>query len=126
MDLIEKMEVPVDGEVAIRYRGGKKREEGAKPRPLIVKVADDEMRAKIFRNAPKLSCNESTRRVFISHDLTWQQRQDDRKVEVDRKEEAAEKTEQSRIAGRKEKWIVVGTRGKRKVVPKPQQEVAAA
>ena len=36
MNLVDQMGVPFDGEIAIRYRGGKKREEGAKPRPLIV------------------------------------------------------------------------------------------
>ena len=88
-------------------------------------MADHETRARIFRNAYKLSRNDSTRRVFISHDLTWQQREDDRKAEAARKEEAARKTEQAKNEGRRVKWVVVGARGKRKVVEKPEEEEAA-
>ena len=124
MNLVDQMGVPFDGEITIRYRGGKKREEGDKPRPLIVRVADDETRAKIFRNAPKLSRNESNRRVFISQDLTWQQREDDRKAEAARKQDAAQRNAQAITDGRKVKWVVVGARGKRKVVERPEEEVA--
>ena len=125
-ELVEQMAVQIDGEVAIRYRGGRKREEGAKPRPLIVRIADDETRAKIFRSAHKLSRQESTRGVFISHDLTWQQREDDRKAETARKEEAAQKTERAKNEGRRVKWVVVGARGKRRIVEKPEEEEVPA
>ena len=56
--------VPVSGEVSIQLRTGRPREVGAKPRPLIVRVADDETRAKMFQNARKLSRNETTKRVL--------------------------------------------------------------
>ena len=53
-DVIQKMGVQVSGEIAVRQRSGKPREEGAKPRPLIVKVTDDETRVSILRNAHRL------------------------------------------------------------------------
>ena len=103
------------------------REEGAKPRPLIVRVTDDETRERIFRNAGLLSQEERTKKVFISQDLTWQQREEDRKAEVERKEDAARRTEQAKNKGRKGRYMVVGGRGRRRVVWKPegQTEVAA-
>ena len=52
-DVIQKMGVQVSGEIAVRQRSGKPRE-GAKPRPLIVKVTDDETRVSILRNAHRL------------------------------------------------------------------------
>ena len=122
MEVAEQMGVPVSGEVLILHRAGRPREEGAKPRPLIVRVADDETRAKMFQNARLLSRNESTKRVFISQDLTPQQREDDRKAETARKVDAAQRTEQAKNG---EKWIVVGARGRRRVV-KAQAEVQVA
>ena len=98
------------------------REEGAKPRPLIIRVTDDETRERIFRNARLLSQEESTKRVFISQDLTRQQREEDRKAEVERKEDAARRTEQAKNEGRKVRYVVVGTRGRRRVVSKPEEQ----
>jgi hypothetical protein len=123
MDMVEQIGVRVEGEVVVKFRAGRQREEGAKPRPLIVRVADDEMRARIFRNARLLSREERTRRVFISQDLTPQQREEDRKAELERKEEAARKTEEAKNAGRKEKFVVVGMRGRRRVVRRMEEEV---
>ena len=123
-EISEQMGVHVDGEVAfkIMFRAGKPREEGAKPRPLIVKVSDDETRAKIYQSAPRLSRAEKFRRIFISPDLTVQQREQDREAEAARKEEAAKRTEQAKNEKRRVKYVVVGARGRRRVVERPLEE----
>ena len=131
-DLVQQINVRVEGEIAVKRRAGMEREEGAKPRPLIVRVTDDETRERIFRNARLLAHEERTKKVFISQDLTRQQREDDRKAEVEMKAEAVRRTEEAVKAGRKVKFVVVGARGRRRVVPKlveeqqQQEETAAA
>ena len=72
------------------------------------------MRARIFRKARLLSQEQRTRRVFISQDLTPQQRED-QKAESERKAEAARKTEEAKNAGRRETFVVVGTRGRSQI-----------
>ena len=71
------------GEIAVKFRAGKHRADSERPRQLIIKIADDETRANVFCNAPHLSQGQNTKRVFISPDLTWQQREDDKKVEAE-------------------------------------------
>ena len=66
--------IGVNGEVEVKFRVGKKRAEGEKPRPVIVKAEDDETRMNVFKNAPRLSRADKTKRVYIAPDLTWQQR----------------------------------------------------
>ena len=124
MDMVEQIGVRVEGEIAVKFRAGRQREVGAKPRPLIVQVADDETRSRIFRNARLLSQEVRTRRVFIAQDLTPQQRDEDHKAELERKAEAAMKTEEAKNAGKREKYVVVGTRGRRRVVRRMEEEVA--
>ena len=62
------------------------------------------------------------RRVYINPDLTPQQREEDRKKEVGLKEEAARKTEEEIANGSGKKFIVVGTRGRRRVVEERVRE----
>lgn len=88
LDMVEQIGVRVEGEVAVKFRAGRQRKVGAKPRPLIVRITDDETRERIFRSARLLSREEKTKKVFISHDLTPQQREEDHKEEVARKAEA--------------------------------------
>ena len=121
MEMVQQIGVRVEGEVAVKFRAGKQREEGAKPRPLIVRVTDDETRERIFRNARLLSQEERTKRVFIAHDLTPQQRSEDQKEEMERKAEAAKRTEEAKNG---EVFVVVGARGRRRVVRR--REVVAA
>lgn len=123
-EISEQIGLHVDSKAAfkIMFRAGKPREEGAKPRPLIVKVMDDETRVRIHQNAPRLSRADKFRRVFISPDLTVQQRDQDREAEAARKEEAATKTNQAKNEGRRVKYVVVGARGRRRVVEKPLEE----
>ena len=120
MDLVDGIGVQVEGEIAVKFRAGKRREEGEKPRPLIVRVTDDETRAKIFRNARRLSQGATTKRVFISQDLTWNQREADKKAEVTLKEEAARKTEESKNGGRRVRFLVVGAGGSRRIVERQE------
>ena len=107
-ELIRKM--GIQGKIEVKHRAGKQREEGAKPRPVIVKAEDDEMREKVLRNAKKLSTMEETKRVYIAPDLTPQQREEDRKKEASLKAEAERLTRE-----KGKKHLVVGPRGRRRV-----------
>ena len=106
-----------EGEMEVRFRAGKKKdEEGAKPRPLIVKIRNEEKRDRLRKNARLLARSDIWRTVFISEDLTWQQREEARKQERELREEADRKTEEARKEGKQGKFRVVGPRGRRKVV----------
>ena len=102
----------------VKYRAGKPREEGEKPRPLIVRLSDDETREKILSKASRLARSQRFGKVFVWKDLTKQQREEDQKTEKALKEEAAKKTEQAKNEGRRVKFVVVGARGRRHVVEK--------
>ena len=115
-EIFQKMGVEVQGEVVVKHRAGRPREEGAKPRPIVVKVADDETRVNIFRNAPRLSRMDETRRVYIAPDLTPHQREEDRKAEAKLKDEATKRTDEEKNGGGERRWVVVGARGRRRVV----------
>ena len=119
-ELFEKLEVEVKGEVQFQFRAGKPRAEGEKSRPIIVRVSDDETRNAIFRNAPKLAKIEGMGRVYINPDLTPQQRDEEKKKEAELKEEAARKTEAENGSGKK--YIVIGSRGRRRVVVERARE----
>ena len=126
MEVTDQMGIQVKGEVVVKFRSGRKREEGANPRPMIVRISDDETREKIFQNAWLLSREEITQKVFISPDLTPQQREEDQKAELARKEDAAKRTEQAKNEGRGVRYVVVGARGKRRIVSRPLEEGATA
>ena len=121
-DIFRNMGVQPQGEIMVKYRAGRPREEGAKPRPLIVKLSDDETRLRFLSNAPKLSRIEATRHIFLAPDLTPQQREEDRKKENELKEEAAKKTEAEKNGGGEKTWIVVGVRGRRRVAEAFQRD----
>lgn len=110
-DLMTKIDV--EGEVQVQHRAGRPRAEGENPRPVIVKLADDEMRERVFKNASKLAKIGGMEKVFINYDLTPQQREEERRKETELKEEAARKTEADSTG---KKYIVVGSRGRRRVV----------
>ena len=116
-EVVRKIGVEIRGEVEVKFRAGRKSEEpDAKPRPLIVKITDDEKREKIFRDARVLSRIPEYRRVFVSQDLTWAQREEVRKVERELREEADKKTKEAVESGKKGKFILVGQRGRRRMV----------
>ena len=110
-----------EGETEVRFRAGKKREDG-KPRPLIVKFKEEETKEKVLSGARKLARKDEWKNVFLAQDLTAKQREEDRKKEEERKREAEEKTAKAREEGKEGKWIVVGKRGRRKVVWKEEEE----
>ena len=66
---------------------------------MVVRVTDSEMRTNMFGNARRLSQDEGTKRVFIALDLTWQQREEDKKVKGALKLEAAAKTKAAKTRG---------------------------
>ena len=111
-EVFQHMGVQPQGEVAVKFRAGRPREEVAKPHPLIVQLSDDETQLSFLRNAPKLSRIEETRRIYIAPDLT-PQRDENKKKETELKEEAAKKTEAEKNG---KVWIVVGPRGRRRVI----------
>ena len=117
--------IGVNGEVVVKFRAGKKRAEGEKPRPVIVKAGDDEIRMNVFKNAPRLSRLDTTKRVYIAPDMTWQQREEERKKEVALREEAEKKTQEERNQGSGKKYIVVGARGRRRIVEVEERAVEA-
>ena len=101
----------------MQFRAGRRGEEApVRPRPLIVRVTDDETREKLHKDARKLSQIPEYRRVFISHDLTWAQREEERRVEKELREEAERKTTEAVAQGKKGKFLVVGQRGRRRMV----------
>ena len=64
-EVTDQLVIQVNGEIVVKFRSGRIREEGAKPRPLIVKVTDEETREKIFQNARMLSREERTRKIYF-------------------------------------------------------------
>ena len=105
------------GDVEVKYRAGKKNEEpNAKPRPLIIKIKDDEARERLFANARRLSRVDGWKMVFVSPDMTWEQREEGKKIEKKMRDEAEKKTEEAVREGKKGKYIVVGQRGRRRLL----------
>ena len=98
----------------VKFRAGKKDETGAKPRPMVVMVEDDETREKLLVNARRLARSERWRKVFVSQDLTWRQREEARKEEANLREKAERMNEEAKNEGKEGgKYVVVGRRGKR-------------
>ena len=116
-EVIRAMGIEQTGEFEVKFRAGKRSgEPEAKPRPLIIKIADEEMRERMFKEARKLARRPDMKSVFVSRDLTWAQREEARKEEKKLREEAERKTEEAKKEGKKGKFLVVGQRGKRRVV----------
>ena len=49
--MIGEIGVELKGEVEVQYRSGRWRPEAERPRPLVLKVKEDEDRETIYRNA---------------------------------------------------------------------------
>ena len=112
-DLAEAIEVEIVGEVEPKYRAGKK-QDGGKPRPLVVKVSDEETREKLLQKARFLGRDEDWKSVFVSLDLTNKERDEAKKKEEKMREEAKKRTEEeakngTRTGGR---YVVAGMRGR--------------
>ena len=115
-DLAETLEIEIAGEVEAKFRAGKKPEgaEAGRPRPLIVRISDDETRENILRKARFLGRSDDWKNVYVGLDLTRKDRDEARKKEEKMKEEAKKKTEEeakngTRTGGR---YVVGGMRGR--------------
>ena len=116
-DVAREIGVDLKAEVEVKFRAGRIREgDGLRPRPLIVRVADDEVRERIFREARNLSRIPRLKSVFVAQDLTWAQREEPKKEEKELKELAEKKTEEAKKEGKQGKFLVVGQRGRRRMV----------
>ena len=101
----------------VRYRAGKKVPGAARPRPMVVKIEDEETREKIVTNARKLARKEGWKDVFVSRDLTYKQRMEANKLEEKLRKEAEEKNEAAKNEGRGGgSYRVVGVRAKNRRV----------
>ena len=117
VEVIGCIGVELKEEVEIKFRAGKMNEgAGEKPRPLIVRINDDETRERILKDSRKLARSAAFRSVFVSQDLTWAQREEARKEEKQLRELADKKTEESKNEGKRGRYLVVGQRGRRRIV----------
>ena len=116
-ELAEKLDIEIVGDVEAKFRAGKKPEgaEAGRPRPLIVKISDDQTREKIIQKARFLGrSDDNWKQVYVGLDLTRKDREEARNKEEKMKEEAKKKTEEelkngSRKGGR---YVVAGMRGR--------------
>ena len=120
--MVEVIGVELKGPIDVKFRAGKPREEGEKPRPLIVQVEDEETKERILADARKLSRDNDWKRVFVSRDMTWNQREEGRKEEKRLKEEAEKKTDEAKNEGKKGRYLVVGPRGTRRIIWKEEED----
>ena len=111
--MIAAIEVEPQGLIEVKYRAGRRNRENDRPRPLIVKVEDDETREKILDNARRLARKEGWKEVYVSPDMTPMQREESRKEEEKLRAEAETKNEEAKKEKKKGKWVVVGRRGRR-------------
>ena len=107
--------VEIDGNVDAKYRAGR-HVEGAKPRPLIVTIEDDETRARLLKNAPLLGRKTEWKGVFLSEDLTKKQREENSRREVKLREEAEKKNDEAKKDGKTGGSYKVKGRGERRRV----------
>ena len=114
-DMIKVTEVQVKGGVEVKFRAGKVREDG-KARPLIVTIKDEDSRKKIMENARKLGRDDDWKQVFVAPDLTYEQRESEKKKEQELKDQAEKQSEETKAKGKKGKFKVVGRRGWRRIV----------
>lgn len=113
--MAREMGVEVKGEVAVKFRAGKMKEDGS-PRPLIVSITDEETREKMMDQARFLARRDGWSRVYVQPDMTPKQRDEAKKQEDDLKKEAEEKTEEAKKEGKKGKYAVVGRRGQKRLM----------
>ena len=113
IEMIAAIEVVPQGLIEVQYRAGKRNPESNRPRPLIVKVEDEETREKILDNARKLARKEGWKDVYIAPDMTPMQREESRKEEEKLRADAEKRNEEANKEEKKGKWVVVGRRGRR-------------
>jgi hypothetical protein len=124
--MLRAMEVEVEEEMEVKWRLGKKPEDTATARPLVIKLASKEAKEGVLKQGRKLKRKDEWSSVYVSPDLTYRQRMEARKEETKLKEEVAKKNEEEKNdEDREGEWIVVGPRGKRRIVRK-RENVARA
>ena len=115
-EMIKEIGVEVQGVVEVQFHAGRKRNENGKPRPTIVKIEDGETREKVLDNAQQLARKDGWADVFVAPDMTPKQREQSRKDEDELREKATKQTEEAKNEGRKGKFVVVGRRGRRRLM----------
>ena len=107
----------MSGVIEVKHRAGKK-VGGGKPRPIVIKVTDDETRSRLLANARRLGRIPEWKNVYVGSDMTFKQREEARKLDAELWAEANRKTEEAKNEGRDtEKYVVIGQRGRdRRVV----------
>ena len=121
-ELAQVLEVDLEDGFEVKYRAGKKRDDGT-PRPMIVKLDAEEKREQLLARAGRLARNTTWKEVFVRPDLTKRQREEANKKEAKLREEATRKTDEAKNEGKRGRYIVVGTRGSsRRVVWREERE----
>ena len=111
-EVVEAIGIQDKSAIEVKFRAGKK-VDGGKPRPIVVKIADEETRAKVLANARHLSRKPAWQNVYVGSDMTFKQREEARKRDAELWEEANRKTEEAKNDGREEeRYVVIGQRGK--------------
>ena len=111
--MAEAIGVELKGAVEVRYRAGKKVPEATRPRPMVVRIEDEETREKIVANARKLARKEEWKEVFVARDLTYKQRMEANKLEEKLRKDAERMNDQAKNEGRVGgSYKVVGVRAK--------------
>ena len=114
MEMVREIGVETKGRIEVQYRAG--RVKGDRPRPTIVKVEDDETRERLMDNSRRLARKDGWKDVFIAPDMTPAQREESRRVEAKLREDATKQTEDAKKEGKKGRWMVVGRKGRRKLM----------
>ena len=116
-EMVDAIGIEVSGVIEVKYRAGKKID-GGKPRPIVVKVTDDETRSRLVANARRLGRIPEWKNVYVGNDMTFKQREEARKLDAKLWAEANRKTEEAKNEGRdSERYVVIGQRGRdRRVV----------
>ena len=97
--IAEAIGVEIAGSIDAKYRAGK-RIEGAKPRPLIVMIDDDETRINLLKKAPLLARAAEWKGVFIWEDLTKKQREENSKREAELRTERDRMNDEAKNEGK--------------------------
>ena len=116
-EVVEAIGIESRGAIEVKFRAGRK-VDGGKPRPIVVKIADDETREKVLANARHLARKPEWKNVYVGADMTFKQREEARKRDAELWETANRMTEEAKNEGREEeRYVVIGQRGRdRRVV----------
>ena len=104
--------VDIDKDVKFHYRAGERQEEG-RARPLVVGFRDPVIRDRVLNHCRNLSSHPTYKDLNVVADLTARQRKEEEEM---RKEAEKRNQEMTREESGNFKWIVVGPRGKRRLV----------